>query len=959
MKVKKNNWLRICGFVVVSLFTLFIACDDHAIYLDWPQITNQSKPWTRWWWMGSIVDKENLTTAMEEYEKAGLGGLEITPIYGVRGYEDRFINYLSPEWVEMLVHTLQEAERLGMGIDMATGTGWPFGGPSVGADDACKNIVFRTDTLSGGESLSEPISYMQTAMIRAIGQSPDSIEMVEPISANKDLQSLALEQVRFEKPLPLQVLTAYSDSGQTLNLTDRVNEDGILEWVAPAGDWILYSLFQGWHGKMVERAGPGGEGNVIDHFSSEALMNYLSEFDQAYASQNLSSLRAYFNDSYEVDDASGESNWTPDFFEEFQKRRGYDLRNYLPALFGNDSVENNIRVLCDYRETISDLLLEEFTVPWREWAKSKGAIIRNQAHGSPANILDLYAASDIPETEGSDILGFKFASSAAHVTGQPLTSSESATWLNEHFLTSLADVKQALDQFFLGGVNHVFYHGTTFSPVEENWPGWMFYASVHFGPTNSFWSDFSALNRYVARCQSFLQASQPDNDILLYFPFYDRLSQPGRSMLQHFRGGGSGTTARTCAMILLNRGYSFDFISDRQLENVKVVDATLQVADASYKTVVLPECRYIPVETFKKLVSLARGGATIIVHQSFPSDVPGLGHYAERREALTNLFNSMTFTEVGTAGIKVAAIGNGAILQGPDLEQLLSYAGINRETMVDYGLIFIRSRHDNNRYYFIVNPSIQDFDGWIPLQTRAKSVAIFNPMLEENGLAGLRTSESGMNEVYLQLAPGESCILKTFDTVLRAPSYRYIVAKGDPQEIVGTWSVNFVEGGPELPASIQTTELDSWTYYSGMPVKAFSGSAWYTISFPKPEEIAGGFLLDLGRVCESALVRLNGRELGTLIGPSYEILIPDGLLGEENFLEIRVSNLMANRIADLDRRKVNWKKFYNTNFPARMRDNRNSDGQFTASHWLPRESGLIGPVLLIPIEVVEFPKVVM
>ena len=97
--------------------------------IKWPAITQQTKPWTRWWWQGSAVDKPNLTSLMQQYKEAGLGGLEITPIYGVKGAEDKFIDFLSPKWVEMLQHTLNEGKRLGLGIDMATGTGWPFGGP--------------------------------------------------------------------------------------------------------------------------------------------------------------------------------------------------------------------------------------------------------------------------------------------------------------------------------------------------------------------------------------------------------------------------------------------------------------------------------------------------------------------------------------------------------------------------------------------------------------------------------------------------------------------------------------------------------------------------------------------------------------------------------------------------------------------------------------------------------------
>ena len=96
---------------------------------------------------------------------------------------------------------------------------------------------------------------------------------------------------------------------------------------------------------MVERAAPGGEGLAIDHFNKEALKNYLSAFDKAFAGKNISGLRCFFNDSYEVDDARGQSNWTPNLFDEFKTRRGYDLKNELPALFARDNADRNKRVI--------------------------------------------------------------------------------------------------------------------------------------------------------------------------------------------------------------------------------------------------------------------------------------------------------------------------------------------------------------------------------------------------------------------------------------------------------------------------------------------------------------------------------------------------------------------------------------------------------------------------------------
>ena len=907
--------------------------------------------------MGSAVNEADLTAAMEEYKKAGLGGLEITPIYGVKGYEDQFIKYLSPDWADMLQYTLDEADRLGLGVDMATGTGWPFGGPWVTPEFACKNLVYKTYTLKAGETLDESVYTMQEPLVRTIGRRVDISELSEPIGANKDLQSIAPEQIRFKKPLPLQVLMAYSDQGYILDLTKRVGDNGKLNWTAPAGTWTLYALFQGWHGKMVERAAPGGEGDVIDHFSEQALTHHLDQFDNAFIGKNIRSLRAFFNDSYEVDDARGQADWTPDLPAEFQKRRGYSLYDHLPELLSKDSTDKNIRMLCDYRTTISELLRENFTLVWQDWARKNDAIIRNQSHGSPANILDLYAASDIPETEGTDIQGIKLASSAANVTGKKLTSSESATWLNEHFLSTLADVKANLDNYFLGGVNHVFYHGTTYSPQNEKWPGWMFYASVHFGPTNSFWNDFPALNEYVARCQSFLQSGKPDNDILFYYPFYDLISVPAeRGLLEHFssdiiRYGEPSFYA--LAQLLLEQGYTFDFISDLQLMQIVSDGNMLKTGNSSYRTIILPECKFIPLETFNHLFRLAEEGSVIIVQHSLPGDVPGLWDLEQRQIALKTLKDQLDFKQVSGYSFSRTDIGEGSFLLGYDIGEMLSFTGIKRESMVDSGLDFIRRADGDGPFYFIVNRGNDTIDSWISVCQEFQSAVLFNPLNGNLGEAAIREGLEGLNEIYLQLLPGESIILKTFNRQTEGARYKYFMQAGNAKEIQGKWKVNFISGGPELPGKLKMKKASAWTDLKDEALKDFSGTARYSVSFKKPEENPQTWILDLGRVAESARVRLNGTEIGTFIGPHYYVEIPPEQMKEKNLLEIDVSNLMANRIAALDRKSGDWKKFYNVNFTANLRENRGPDGLFNASQWEPLESGLIGPVVLIPMKIQE------
>ena len=950
---------------------------------DWPPITGEAKPWTRWWWQGSAVDRASLTAQLEALAAAGIGGVEVTPIYGVRGAEDRFIPYLSPRWMAMLDYALHEASRLKIGVDMATGTGWPFGGPWVADDTAAKTLVYKTWMLSNGERLTEPVRLRQTPLVRATanqihvvnegapgdpprGAAPAAptihsearpiqiTDLAEPVTANHDLQTLALEQVKYPRDLPLVALIAVSGAGMNLDLTSRVQADGTLDWTAPQGRWTVYALFAGWHGKLVERAAPGGEGMVIDHFSADAINKYLLRFNQAFRGHRLDRARAFFNDSYEVDDATGEADWTPLLFSEFEKRRGYDLRLHVPALLGRDTSEAGVRVLADYRETISDLLLATFTTEWSAWAKRHGRQVRNQAHGSPANILDLYAASDIPETEGSEIQRFKWATSAAHVAGRPRVSAETATWLGEHFRVRLAEVRAAIDRFFVAGVNHIVYHGTAYSPVGDPWPGWQFYASVEFNPQNAWWDDFLALNTYVARAQSFLQSGRPDTDVLLYYPFYESLSVPGKSLLAHYGGAApapQGTAFERAAGALQAAGFTYDFISDRQVQRLSIIDSRVTSGGgASYQTIVLPSCRYIPVDTALKILELARDGATIVSFESWPSDVSGLGDLDNRRARFKEALNTVTFGLLDADNVREAAIGRGRILQGRNLDRLLARANVRREPLVDHGLQFTRRVDAMGRIYFVSNPGDRAVDEWVPFEVRSETVVAFDPMTGRRGRLTARAGE-GLREVYLQIPGGGSLIVAESPGRLEQSFDLFRIA-GEPQAVPGPWTVRFLKGGPNLPPQRRIDQLVSWTTF-GHDAEVFSGTATYTTTFAQPTGEARWWQLDLGRVAESARVRLNGTAVETLIGPPFRVLVERAQLRTTNSLEVSVTNLSANRVRDLDLRGVSWKKFYNVNFPARLPENRGRDGLFTAAGWEPLESGLLGPVTLTPVTIIQ------
>jgi hypothetical protein len=936
-------------FLILAAFYLPL---KPVAQLPWPDVNNTMKPWIRWWWMGSAVNKKDLQYNLALYKNAGLGGVEITPIYGIMDQDSKFISYLSKEWMEMLKYTLDQARSLGLGVDLANGTGWPFGGPWVTENNASKSLYQHTYTLSKGKKLTAKIEYRRPGFIRTANNKVIQPGMLKsPLNANKNQQQLSLDQVHYDETLPLLKLMAFGPGKSIIDLTKKVSKSGTLDWTAPSDNWTLIALFEGLHGKLVERAAPGGEGYAIDHFSDIATREYLKHFDTAFKNYDLKYLRSFFNDSYEVDDAKGQANWTPAFLSEFKKRKGYELLDHLPALFGMDSATKNAQIIYDYRAVIDELLLEHFTMTWKRWAAAKGAIVRNQSHGSPANTLDLYAVVDIPETEGNDILRFKFASSAGNVTGKKLVSAEAATWLNEHFLSNWADVKQAVDLFFLGGVNHIFFHGTAYSPEAATWPGWLFYAAVHFQPVNPMWKEFKVLNTYITRVQSFLQKAKPDNDILLYYPIADQYSKTGGPMLQHFDGmekNFEGTDFNHLSAWMLENDYSFDFYSTRQSANFRFQNGILTGGN-KYQAILLPGNTYLEPAELQRLIKLCQEGANILVYKNLPSKVPGYANNARDQQLLDSLRSRLSFTNEGN--VQKAKIGKGYFLLGNDIGSLLRAGQVRKENLHSNGISFIRRLNDAGTTYMLSNTSGKKFRDWVEFSAapKAESAIAFDPLTGATGSLIQKKSDAGRAQYYLQLDPGETMIVRITASRPKTNLFKFYEASGPSTEITGDWAIEFIDGGPSLPSAYNTKRAMLWTAGKDTTLDNFSGTARYSVTFSRPSDTSASWLLDLGEVKETADIMLNGKQLGGLIGPGYKMVIDKKDLLPQNKLEVTVSNLMANRIIYMDRNHLPWKIFYNTNMPARKKEN-SKEGLFDASAWKPLPSGLGGPVTLTPIK---------
>lgn len=844
---------------------------------EWAQSDNTRKPWTRWWWPGSAVDKDSLTSQLEEFARVGIGGVEITPIYGAFGYEDRYIDFLTPEFMEMLEHVGREGERLGIGIDMATGTGWPFGGPWVEEGDA---------------------------LLRA-----------------------------------------------------ALDDNGALTGVPT--------------GMQVKRAAPGDEGPVVNPFSASALSRYFEPFTAAFQNFPNDLIRSQFHDSFEYYDAS----WAPEFTQAFGSLHGYDVQEYAAAIMGEEEIDRDTlgRIKSDFRQTL-DALHKDYIAEWKRWSHEHGFIIRNQSHGAPANLLDLYAMVDIPETEvfGStpypipglrrddaavrhdqslpEPLVTRMASSASHVMGHPLTSSESATWLRDHWKVTLAHIKPELDRILLDGINHIFYHGTVFSPDDASWPGWLFYASTQFNPNNPWWDDFSELNAYVERVQTVLQRGRPDNRVLLYWPIYDLWDNANGLMQQltvHDVGFIMESRTGELARELDDDGYAFDYISDEQLALTTISDGRLVTPGSDYDVIVVPAADHMPLETLQALIGLAESGASI-VFDGLPADVPGFGNLDQRRSEFQSLLDQLELAAPAAVAGSRQALGSGAVFRG-DVLAALESIGTTREGFALTPVDFIRRRTAAGYDYFLVNLEDELLAGWVPLGVPVEAAEIIDPLTGQRGVATIRADDNGATSIWLQLKPGESLLVSTHDSqsgeaLSGMPQWSWL----EPEQAIpveGTWSVEFIEGGPELPASITMPALESWTEAGDDEARRFAGTARYRIEFEAPESVdsdVAGWLLSLGDVRESARVRLNGQDIGTVWSLPFEIEIGDALQPGSNVLEVEVTNVAANRIRDMDQRGVEWKIMREINF-VNIRYQ-----PFDASDWPLELSGLLGPVELVP-----------
>ena len=414
-------------------------------------------------------------------------------------------------------------------------------------------------------------------------------------------------------------------------------------------------------------------------------------------------------------------------------------------------------------------------------------------------------------------------------------------------------------------------------------------------PTNSIWRDAPYFMDYVSRCQSFLQMGQPDNDFLVYLPVRDMWQKKTGKLLMQFSIHAMGKLAPDFIKSILaidKAGYDCDYISERLLMDTKCVNGQLITqGGTSYKGLIIPGSGKMPENVRQHIEQLKAQGAHII----YGINEKEMGEAAKAEAMKTQL-----------------------------------------------GLKAIRRKNANGYHYFIANLSPKDVCEYVSLPVDYEDAIWFNPL---NGKR--HSAKQNGKQILISLRSGESMILQTFNTkgnfrqTARLEDERKVPMK--TYDLNGKWTLSFIDEAPAVGKTYQLDKLQTWETLDEK-TRITMGTGVYTTHLNlKKKDLADAhaWTIDLGDVRESARVYINNQFAGCAWSVPF-ILSCDNLLKEgDNLIRIEVTNLPANRISDLDKKGVKWRKMEEINVVDI------NYKKTTYDEWAPVESGLHSKVTII------------
>jgi hypothetical protein len=838
----------------------------------------------RWWWFGPSVTKPQLEREMRLMKEGGIGGFEVQPVYplalddAATGIRNR--PYLSDEFIDALRFTSDKARDLELRMDLTLGSGWPFGGPTVPIADASARLrVERVKVAAGAKRL--PLPPMA-----------DGETLIAAFIARSQGQALA--------------------PGSVEEATDIRDGALFLPAAAQPPDEALFFI-QSRTGMMVKRASVAAEGFVLNHFDRGAAERYLKDVgDRLLQAFGPRPPYAIFCDSLEVYGG----DWNADLFPEFQKRRGYDLRPHLPALVA-DVGPATAGIRRDWGKTLSELVEERFVAPVKDWSARKRTLLRIQGYGIPPMTLSANRLADLSEGEGHHwkiLRASRWASSASHLYGQPVTSSETWTWLHTpSFRATPLDMKAEADLHFLQGINQLIGHGWPYSAPGVEYPGWRFYAAGVFNDKNPWWIAMPDLARYLQRMSFILRQGQPRNDIAVYLPNDDAWSQ--------FTTGGNLNLIQTLSARMgtdvvakiLEAGYNIDFVDDEAIMKLgRIENGKLVMGGNRYGAVVLPGVQSLPLDTYRRLEEFVKAGGSVVATRSTPSRAPGFlakeSEHAEIKALSDRLFktggsSSFVEDEAKDLGGALTRVLQPDVAFSPAVAEL----GFVHRSTGDAEIYFVANTSNLRQAVkatFRVVPS--QAESWDPMTGRV------SPLSAQASAKGSVTP--GMT-VSLDLPAYGSQVVVFSKRVLPREGRLAHKPLPPPLDWSQGWTLAF---GPQGPKTL-VAHLRSWT--DDDATRYFSGVATYekTVTVPKGWLTRPDLVLriDFGEakpippagprarqqawleapVREAAVVHVNGKRAGSVWSPPYSLDLTGLLKAGENTIRIDVGNLAMNHMA--------------------------------------------------------------
>jgi hypothetical protein len=642
------------------------------------------------------------------------------------------------------------------------------------------------------------------------------------------------------------------------------------------------------------------------------------------------------------------SDWSSDFLEEFQRRRGYDLKPHLPELV-NDVGTPTKALRDDWGRTLTELLNERFLAPIQEWSKRNHTLFRIQDYGVPPAAISSNAYADLPEGEGAQwkiVRASRWASSASHLYGRPVTSSETWTWLHSpSFRATPLDVKAEADLHFLQGINQLIGHGWPYTAPGIQYPGWRFYAAAVFDEKNPWWIVMPDVAKYLQRVSYMMRQGQPANDVAVYLPNDDGWAHmnPGNPQLIDVQRDHLG---KDLMPAILESGYNLDFFDDDALKQVGRVDnGSLRLGENKYKVVILPGVERIPLATFRTLQEFARAGGILIATRRTPSTLPGFLATSEDHNEVIDLSKKM-FEGQAAAGHFVADEKSELRstlrkLLRPDLE--LSPG--------DGDIGFVHRNTNDTEIYFIANTSNTTRHLKATFRVSGLTPEWWDPFSGRVSAARVESETPQSTTLALNLEPYGSRLLVFSKTPLPGPS-----PTRTQQAIIDLstgWQVLIGSSTPRLWEKLQSwTEDESTRYFSGVatyekdivvPGELLKKGVSLRLDFGEgipltPQSLRAGMQAWLdGPIREAAVIYVNDKRVGTVWCPPYSLDVSSTLQTGHNKIRIEVANTALNYMAGHslpDYRLLNLR--YGERFQAQDMDKVR-----------PVSSGLLGQIRLI------------